>query len=91
MTKMIDEFKNFAMRGNVMDMAVGIIIGGAFGKIVSSFVSDVVMPPLGVILGGMNFKDLKWTLQDAKVDSAGAIVTPAAGPALGMPPSGAFT
>ena len=76
MKKMFDEFKAFAMRGNVVDMAVGIIIGGAFGKIVSSLVSDVVMPPLGVVLGGMNFKDLKWTLQEARVDAVGAVVSP---------------
>lgn len=76
--KMIDEFKSFAMRGNVVDMAVGIIIGGAFGKIVSSLVNDVIMPPLGVILGGMNFKDLKLVMKDAVVDPAGTIVTPAA-------------
>jgi len=56
------EFKQFAMRGNVMDMAVGIIIGAAFGKIVSSFVSDVVMPPLGFIIGGVDFSDLAVTL-----------------------------
>ena len=57
--KLIEEFKKFAMRGNVVDMAVGIIIGGAFGKIVSSFVSDVIMPPLGLLIGGVNFSDLK--------------------------------
>jgi large conductance mechanosensitive channel len=52
------EFKAFAMRGNVVDMAVGIVIGGAFGKIVSSFVADVLMPPIGVLLGGVDFRDL---------------------------------
>ena len=55
---MMSEFKNFAMRGNVVDMAVGIVIGGAFGKIVSSFVSDVLMPPIGMMMGGVDFKDL---------------------------------
>ena len=55
---MLDEFKKFAMRGNVVDMAVGIVIGAAFGKIVSSFVSDVLMPPLGLALGGMDFSGL---------------------------------
>lgn len=65
------EFKTFAMRGNVMDMAVGIIIGGAFGKIVSSLVSDILMPPLGLLLGKVDFKDLVITLKDAKVDEAG--------------------
>ena len=62
--KMIDEFKQFAMRGNVIDMAVGIIIGGAFGKIVSSAVSDIVMPPIGLLVGGVNFTELKITLKD---------------------------
>ena len=62
---MMSEFKEFAMRGNVMDMAVGIIIGGAFGKIVSSFVNDVLMPPIGLAMGGVDFSDLKMTLQEA--------------------------
>ncbi len=59
------EFKTFAMRGNVMDMAVGIIIGGAFGKIVSSLVADVIMPPIGMLLGRVNFADLALTLKKA--------------------------
>lgn len=58
------EFKDFAMRGNVVDMAVGIVIGGAFGKIVSSFVADVLMPPIGMALGGVDFSDLSITLQE---------------------------
>jgi large conductance mechanosensitive channel len=62
---MIREFKAFAMRGNVVDMAVGIIIGAAFGKIVSSLVSDVLMPPLGMLIGGMDFSSLGVTLKDA--------------------------
>jgi large conductance mechanosensitive channel len=62
---MMQEFKAFAMRGNVMDMAVGIIIGGAFGKIVSSFVNDVIMPPIGVLLGGVDFNTLGITVKDA--------------------------
>lgn len=62
---MIKEFKDFAMKGNVMDMAVGIIIGGAFGKIVSSLVGDVLMPPIGILLGGVNFTDLKMVLKEA--------------------------
>ncbi|MRX28575.1 large-conductance mechanosensitive channel protein MscL [Kangiella sp. HZ709] len=66
---MMSEFKEFAMKGNVMDMAVGIIIGGAFGKIVSSFVNDVLMPPLGVLLGGVDFKDLAYTVQEAAGDT----------------------
>lgn len=63
--KILNEFKAFAMKGNVMDMAVGIIIGAAFGKIVSSFVNDMIMPPLGVLIGGVNFKDLNIILKDA--------------------------
>lgn len=62
---MIKEFKEFAMRGNVIDMAVGIVIGGAFGKIVSSFVADVIMPPLGMLLGKVDFSNLAFTLQEA--------------------------
>ncbi len=73
----ISEFKKFAMRGNVLDMAVGIIIGGAFGKIVSSFVTDVIMPPIGILIGGVNFANLKLILKAAVLDNAGAVVTPA--------------
>lgn len=62
----LKEFKEFAVKGNVVDMAVGIIIGLAFGKIVSSFVADVVMPPLGVLIGGVNFSDLALTLKAAE-------------------------
>ncbi|WP_459845167.1 large-conductance mechanosensitive channel protein MscL [Campylobacter concisus] len=61
----ISEFKEFAMRGNVIDMAVGVVIGGAFGKIVSSLVGDVIMPVVGVLTGGVNFTDLKLTLKEA--------------------------
>jgi len=64
----ISEFKAFAVKGNVVDMAVGIIIGAAFGKIVSSFVGDVVMPPLGVLIGGVDFSDLAITLKAAEGD-----------------------
>ncbi|MCJ7553619.1 MAG: large-conductance mechanosensitive channel protein MscL [Ignavibacteriaceae bacterium] len=63
--KMMQEFKAFAMRGNVVDMAVGIIIGVAFGKIVSSFVSDVIMPPIGALLGGVDFSTLSVTIKEA--------------------------
>jgi large conductance mechanosensitive channel len=63
--KLADEFKAFAMKGNVVDMAVGIIIGAAFGKIVSSIVSDIIMPPLGLIIGGVNFTDLKVVMKAA--------------------------
>jgi large conductance mechanosensitive channel len=62
---MMKEFKSFAMRGNVVDMAIGIIIGGAFGKIISSFVADVIMPPIGMLLGGVNFAELSIILQEA--------------------------
>jgi large conductance mechanosensitive channel len=74
---MFKEFKEFAMRGNVVDMAVGIVIGGAFGKIVSSFVADVIMPPIGLLIGGVDFTELKFTIQDAVVDAAGTVTTEA--------------
>lgn len=61
---LIKEFKEFAVKGNVIDLAVAVIIGGAFGKIVSSFVNDIVMPPIGVLLGGVDFKDLSVVLRD---------------------------
>lgn len=65
---MISEFREFAMRGNVVDMAVGIVIGAAFGKIVSSFVNDVLMPPIGMLLGGMDFTQLAVVLKEASGD-----------------------
>jgi large conductance mechanosensitive channel len=68
----VQEFKEFAMRGNVMDMAIGIILGGAFGKIVSSLVSDVIMPPIGLLLSGVDFSNLKLTLKAAVPASGGA-------------------
>ena len=64
----LKEFKTFAVKGNVVDMAVGIIIGAAFGKIVSSFVGDIIMPPLGVMIGGVDFSDLAVTLKAAEGD-----------------------
>jgi large conductance mechanosensitive channel len=67
---MISEFKTFAMRGNVLDMAVGVVIGGAFGKIVTSFVGDVLMPPIGLLLGGVDFTGFKLTLKQAAGDVA---------------------
>lgn len=79
MAKIIDEFKAFALKGNVVDMAVGVIIGGAFGKIVSSVVADLIMPLIAVI-GGVNTSDLKVVLKpgvDAKLDESGAVVTEA--------------
>ncbi len=65
----LKEFKEFAMRGNVIDMAVGVIIGGAFGKIVSSLVADVIMPPVGVLVGGVKFTDLNLTLKEAVLEN----------------------
>ena len=72
--KWLSEFKKFAMRGNVVDMAVGIIIGAAFGKIVSSLVSDVIMPPIGVLLGGVDFSDLAFTLKRAVGDEPAVVI-----------------
>jgi len=62
---MLEEFKKFAMRGNVIDLAVGVVIGGAFGKIVSSLVDQVIMPPIGLVTGGVDFSRLKWVLKPA--------------------------
>ena len=78
---MFKEFKEFAMRGNVVDMAVGIIIGGAFGTIVNSLVSDVIMPPIGLLLGGVDFSDLFITLKQGT--TAGPYATLAAAQAAG--------
>ena len=64
---LLKEFKEFAMRGNVIDLAVGVIIGGAFGKIVASLVADVIMPPIGLLVGGVNFTDLKWEMKAAEI------------------------
>ena len=71
---MLKDFKAFVMRGNVVDMAVGIVIGGAFSKIVSSFVNDVLMPPIGLLVGGVDFADLAITLQEASGDVAAVTV-----------------
>ena len=73
----MSEFKQFAMRGNVVDMAVGIVIGGAFGKIVSSFVGDVIMPLVGMLVGGVDFTNLAITLKQAVVAADGTETTPA--------------
>lgn len=64
----LKEFKEFAMRGNVVDMAVGVVIGAAFGKIISSLVDDIIMPLVGVATGGINFTDYKWVIQQAVID-----------------------
>jgi large conductance mechanosensitive channel len=71
--KFIDEFKQFATRGNVLDLAVGIIIGSAFGKIVSSLVADILMPPIGMLIGGVNFTDLKISIQPEII--SGGLIT----------------
>lgn len=71
---MLQEFKKFAMRGNVLDMAVGIIIGAAFGKIVSSFVADIIMPPIGVLTGGVDFSQLAITLKPGVAINYGAFI-----------------
>lgn len=68
MANFIKEFKDFAMKGNVIDMAVGVVIGAAFGKIVSSLVDDIIMPLVGVATGGINFTDYKWVIQSAVTD-----------------------
>jgi len=69
---MMAEFKEFAMRGNVIDLAVGVVIGGAFGKIVSSLVDKVIMPPIGWLIGNVDFSDLVWTLAPARVAADGS-------------------
>jgi large conductance mechanosensitive channel len=71
---LVKEFKQFAMKGNVVDLAVGIIIGAAFGKIVSSVVNDIVMPPIGALVGGVDFTDLKVIIKAASIDDAGNAV-----------------
>ena len=80
MKKFFEEFKAFAMRGNVIDLAVGVVIGGAFGKITTSIVNDIIMPVIGVLTGGVNFSDWKWVLKEAvtEVGADGALVETAA-------------
>lgn len=75
MKKFFEDFKAFAMKGNVVDMAVGVVVGGAFGKIVTSFVNDIITPLLGILLGKMSFTDLKWVINPAVLDEAGNVVT----------------
>ena len=72
---MMQEFKEFSMKGNVVDMAVGVIIGGAFGKIVSSLVTDVIMPPIGVLIGGVDFSKLAITVQQATANAPAVIIS----------------
>ncbi len=79
MKKFFQDFKEFAMRGNVVDMAIGVIIGGAFGKIVTSLVNDIIMPGIGVLTGGTNFTEFKYVMKPAVVDgTTGDIITPEA-------------
>ncbi|HEY7751281.1 MAG TPA: large-conductance mechanosensitive channel protein MscL [Ignavibacteriaceae bacterium] len=72
--KMLQEFKQFAMKGNVLDMAIGIIIGAAFGKIISSAVADVIMPPIGLLIGGVDFSELALTLKAAEGESPAVLL-----------------
>jgi len=71
---MLKEFKKFALKGNVMDLAIGVIIGGAFGKIVTSLVSDIIMPPIGLLMGGVDFSKLAWTLKSATADAPAVVL-----------------
>lgn len=73
---MVSEFKDFINKGNVVDLAVGVVIGGAFSKIVTSFVDDMLMPVIGNLMGGVSFKDLKHVFAPAVMDAAGKVVTP---------------
>jgi large conductance mechanosensitive channel len=79
---MLAEFKEFAMRGNVIDLAVGVVIGAAFGKIVTALVEKVIMPPIGLLLGGVDFSKWVWVLKEASVDASGNVV-PAVGIGIG--------
>ena len=75
MKNFMNEFKSFAMRGNVIDMAVGVVIGGAFGKITTSIVNDIIMPLISMLTGGINFSEWKWVLKEAVLDAEGAVAT----------------
>ncbi len=70
------EFRDFVSKGNVVDLAVGVVIGGAFGKIIDSLVSDILMPPIGVLIGGVDFKELKMPIKSAIIDAAGKVTSP---------------
>lgn len=76
MKKFMEEFKAFAMRGNVIDMAVGVVIGGAFGKITTSLVNDIIIPLISMLTGGIDFSAWKWVLKEAVLDASGAVATP---------------
>ncbi len=82
--KILNEFKTFATRGNVVDLAVGVIIGGAFGKIVASLVNDIIMPPIGVLIGGVSFTDLSFTLLEAVKDENNNVIKEAVNLNYGM-------
>jgi len=71
----ISEFKEFVSKGKVIDLAIGVVIGGAFQKIISSLVSDVIMPPLGILIGGVNFREIKFVLKHAVIDASGKIIS----------------
>ncbi len=73
MNKFFKEFKEFAIKGNVMDMAIGVVIGGAFGKIVSSLVSDIIMPLVGTLMGGVKFTEWKWVISKAVMDGESVV------------------
>ena len=75
MKKFLEEFKAFAMRGNVVDMAVGVVIGGAFGKITTSIVNDIIMPFISMLTGGVDFSQWKWVLKEAVLDAEGAVIS----------------
>lgn len=75
--RLISEFKEFIQRGNVVDLAVGVVIGAAFGKIVTSLVNDIIMPPIGLLLNGVNFKDIRYILKQAVIDGSGVVTAPA--------------
>ena len=75
MKKFFEEFKAFAMRGNVIDLAVGVVIGGAFGKITTSIVNDIIMPFISMLTGGVDFSQWKWVLKEAVLDAEGAVVS----------------
>lgn len=75
MKKFINEFKEFISKGNVVDMAVAVIIGGAFGKIVTSLVNDIIMPLISIVIGGLSVADWKWVIKPAELDAAGKVIT----------------
>ena len=81
---LVKEFRDFAVKGNALDMAVGIIIGAAFNKIVTSLVNDIIMPPIGMLLGGVDFKNLQVTLKEAVLSPTGEVMTPAVAVRYGL-------